>query len=66
MTMFARPCVLLDLPPVLWWLSPGEGWDAVWVNCKKDATTENQGAGKTYMGLGGVCLIIECVLSDLT
>ena len=27
--IFARPCVLSDLPPVLWWLSPGEGWDAV-------------------------------------
>ena len=27
--IFAWPCVLLDRPPVLWWLSPGEGWDAV-------------------------------------
>ena len=26
--IFACPCVLSDLPPVLWWLSPGEGWDA--------------------------------------
>ena len=25
--IFARPCVLLDSPPVLWWLSPREGWD---------------------------------------
>ena len=23
------PCVLLDRPPVLWWLSPRHGWDAV-------------------------------------
>ena len=39
---------------MLWWLSPGEGWDAildaVGVNCKKDATTENQGVGVKYMG----------------
>ena len=27
--IFAWPCVLSDRPPVLWWLSPGEGWDAV-------------------------------------
>ena len=27
--LFAWPCVLSDRPPVLWWLSPGEGWDAV-------------------------------------
>ena len=25
----SRPCILLDRSPVLWWLSPGEGWDAV-------------------------------------
>ena len=27
--IFAWPSLLLDRPPVLWWLSPGEGWDAV-------------------------------------
>ena len=27
--IFASTCVLSDRPPVLWWLSPGEGWDAV-------------------------------------
>ena len=27
--IFAWPCVLSDRPPALWWLSPGEGWDAV-------------------------------------
>ena len=27
--IFAWPCVLSDRPPVLWWLSPGERWDAV-------------------------------------
>ena len=26
---FAWPCVLSDRPPVLWWLSPGEGWNAI-------------------------------------
>ena len=26
---FAWPCVRSDRPPVLWWLSPGEGCDAV-------------------------------------
>ena len=29
--IFAWPCVLSDRPPVLWWLSPGEGWDGVTV-----------------------------------
>ena len=28
-SIFAWPCILSDRPPVLWWLSPGEGWDAV-------------------------------------
>ena len=27
--IFAWHCVLSDRPPVLWWLSPGEGIDAV-------------------------------------
>ena len=27
--IFAWPCVLSDHPPVLWFLSPGEGRDAV-------------------------------------
>ena len=26
---FFLPCVLSDRPSVLWWLSPGEGWDDV-------------------------------------
>ena len=26
---FSWPCVFSDYPPVLWWLSPGEGLDAV-------------------------------------
>ena len=39
---------------MLWWLSPAEGWDAlhdaVGINCKKGATTLNQGADGKYMG----------------
>ena len=27
--IFAWPGVLSGRPPVLWWLSPGKGWDAV-------------------------------------
>ena len=27
--IFAWPCVLSDRPPKLWWLSPGEGWNAI-------------------------------------
>ena len=38
--IFACPCVLLDCPPVLWWLSPGEVWDAVGIICTKDTTIE--------------------------
>ena len=52
--IFALHCVLSDCPPVLWWLAHGEGRDAVtlcgWENCKKGATTENQGSGVKYMG----------------
>ena len=41
---------------MLWWLSHGEGrggmplHDTVGINCKKGATTENQGSGVKYMG----------------
>ena len=41
---FDWPCVLSDRPPVLWWIITCCGWDAVGVNCKMGATTENQGA----------------------
>ena len=27
--ILAWHCVLSNRPPSLWWLSPGEGWDAV-------------------------------------
>ena len=51
--IFDWPCVLSDCSPVLWWLSLGEGWDAlhdaVGINCKKGTTTENQGADAKSM-----------------
>ena len=48
--IFTWPRVLSDCSPVLWWSSHGEGMDAVRINCKKGATTENQGSAVTYMG----------------
>ena len=27
--IFAWPCILLDCPPVLWRLSPGDRWDGM-------------------------------------
>ena len=40
--------------------------DAVGINCKKAAITENQGSGVKYMGYG--VYLVDCVfvLSDLT
>ena len=35
---------------MLWWLSHGEGRDAVGINRKKGATTENQGSAFKYKG----------------
>ena len=41
---------------MLWWLSHGEGrgrmplHDAVGINCKKGATTENRGSAVKFMG----------------
>ena len=40
--------------------------DAVGINCKKDATTENQGSGVKYMGYWVFLDDCVCVLSDLT
>ena len=41
---------------MLWWLSPGNDGmplhDAVGINCKKGATTGNQGEGEKYMSIG--------------
>ena len=50
MAIFAWPCVLSHCPPVLWWLSSGEGWDAAGINCKNGTTTENQGTGVKRVG----------------
>ena len=39
---------------MLWFLSPGEVWDAVGLNGEKSATTENQCARCQVCGLRGV------------
>ena len=40
--------------------------DAVGINCEKGATTENQGSGVKYKGLGVNLDDCVCVVSDLT
>ena len=40
--------------------------DAVGINCKKGATTKNQGSAVKYMGYGVYLGDCVCVLSDLT
>ena len=40
--------------------------DAVGINCRKGATTENQGLGIKNMGYGVYLDDCVCVLSDLT
>ena len=40
--------------------------DAVGINCKRGATTENQGSGVEYMAKGVYLDDCVCVLSDLT
>ena len=60
--LIAWPCVLSDRPPVLWWLSPGEGWAAVtWCGWEK----LEKGRRCLVYELRGVCWWL-CVLSDLT
>ena len=41
-------------------------YDAVGMNCKKGATTENQGLGFKYMGYVVYLDDCVCVLSDFT
>ena len=41
-------------------------YDVVGINCKKGATTENQGSGVKYIGSGVYLDDCVCVLSDLT
>ena len=40
-------------------------YDAVGINCKRGATTENQGSGVKYMRSGVYVDDYVCVLSDL-
>ena len=62
--------VLSDRDPVLWWLSPGEGWDTVtrcgWNKLKNRVQLRKSRRRRQVYGLSGVCLMIVCVLSDLT
>ena len=70
---FAWHCVLSDCSPVLWWLSPGEGrpelHDAVGINYKKGAATENQIYGHLFLSwesLSACVSVCLFVCSDLT
>ena len=51
---------------MLWWLSHAEGRDAVGINCKMGATTENQDSAVKYMGYGVYLDDCGFVLPDLT
>ena len=50
---------------MFWWLSHGEGGmplhDVVGINCKKGATTENQGSAVKYIWAKGCILMSVCV-----
>ena len=63
--IFAWPCVLSDRPPVLWWLSPGEGRDAVEINCKRAQLLKFKAQMSSILAKGCMLMIV-CVLSDLT
>ena len=60
-TNFAWHFVLPGRPPVLWWILPGEGRDAVEINCENDTTTENKGSGVKYIYAKGCILMTVCV-----
>ena len=62
--IFAWSCVLSDRPPMRWWLSHGEGRDAVGINCKKGATTENQGSAVSIWAKG--CVLMTVCMFYLT
>ena len=50
---------------MLWWLSPGEGWDVVGINCKR-AQRLKMKAQVSSIWAKGCILVIWCVLSNLT
>ena len=54
MAIFAWHCALSDRPPCSGGYHIERGGmllhDAFGINCKKDATTENQGSGVKYLG----------------
>ena len=66
MAIFAcMPCGLSDRISMLWWLSHRKGGmslhNAVGINSKNGATTENQSADCKYMGKGKGCPFDDCV-----
>ena len=64
------PVYFSDRPPVLWWLSLGEGWmplhDHVGINFKKKAQLLKIERQISRIWAKGTMLMIVCVLSDLT
>ena len=46
---------------MLWWLSPGEGWDAFGVNYKKCEITGNQGTVVVSSIWAEGCMLDDCV-----
>ena len=63
MAIFAWPCVLSDHPPMLSWLSHGEGRDAVGINCKMAQLLKIK-AQVSSIWAKGCILMTVCVLCD--
>ena len=66
--IFAWHCVLSDHPPVLWWLSPGEEWDAV-TRCGWDKLWKGRNYWKSrrrcqVYGLLIIIIRMGCMLDD--
>ena len=63
--IIAWPCVLSNRPPVLWWLSPGDGWDAVtrcgWDKLQKRAQLLNIKAQMSSMWTKRRMHVDDCV-----
>ena len=51
---------LYPVDPKLWWLSPGEGWDAVWIILKKEQLLKIKTQVSSIWSKGCM-LMIECV-----
>ena len=57
--IIAWPCILSDHPPVLWWLSPGDGWDVVGVTVKREQLLKIKAQVSIIWAKG--CILDECV-----